>query len=763
MRPGATRLRRWARSSTSLVGLVVLVGLVSSAGAGAVLAVDQRDNARQQLERHTILVAEEVANSAGRYVDTLRTVASAMGAFQPLTAATFADATRVLTDLGLPGATSIAFMVPATRAQIPAVQKFWRGRGVPGLTLTPAGFRAEHLFSVLSVPLDGATIPRIGIDLSQSAPATQALNEARRSGRTAISDPYHLLIDQRLPPDRRQQSFSLTTPVYGPPDAAGLRQFQGWVLMGLRGRDFMGAALTRASQDLVDVRLHAPRSDGTLPQVADRTTDLTGERDLFDRATIPVADRQWQVEVSAVGRSLPGGTTGMPRVVAVSGGILSLLLGGLVWLLATGRARAQARVRAATADLAAANVELGAVRDDLTMRKDYLTQVLDAIDVAVLTCDGEGLIVHANRTARRYLPPADPRAGVAAAVVDLRRPDGTPIPPAERPFERALNGEEVTGMEVLLDAPNGTRHMLMLHARPLRDPDGVVVGAVNASIDVTALREREAELHEFAGVVAHDLKAPLSVIAGYAELVHDGLTDGAPTPRLHAGLDRVRGGVERMRRLIDDLLTYAVARDAPLRTEVVDLQTLVADVVGERTAHLRGGAGGDGRPALFPDIYTGPLPAVHADPAMLRQLLDNLIGNALKYALPGQPARIDISAHPSNDHDGACCDDDVDWVRVQVADRGVGIPAEDRPNVFDTFHRAAAPAGDAGTGLGLAICRRVVHRHGGVITVADNPGGGTCITFTLPKADRRVSARAVSSTGSRRTLPGTAPRSGRGA
>jgi signal transduction histidine kinase len=169
--------------------------------------------------------------------------------------------------------------------------------------------------------------------------------------------------------------------------------------------------------------------------------------------------------------------------------------------------------------------------------------------------------------------------------------------------------------------------------------------------------------------------------------------------------------------------------------EPVDLQVLVAEVVTERTDHLRAGRDGLGEPALFPDIYTGPLPTVYADHAMLRQLIDNLIGNALKYTLPGQPARIDISAHTHTD-DG--------WVRIEIADRGVGIPAADQPRVFASFHRAASHTRDyAGTGLGLAICQRIIDRHGGTISVADNPGGGTRISFTMAGTARRLEAEQL--------------------
>jgi PAS domain S-box-containing protein len=838
-----------------LSAVVAVVGLLLSVAGGAALARGQREAAGQQLERRATLVAQAVAAETGRYVDALRTVAAAAGAFQPLTAATFAEATRPLADMRLAGATSIAYLVPARDSEIASVQALWRTRGVPDLTLRPVGEAREHIFSVLSQPLDGTNIPRYGIDVVRSAAPTQALDASRRTGRSTVSDPYQLLIDQALPPAQRQMSFSLTAPVYAAPDATGHRAFRGWVLMGIRGWDLIGATLTRASQNLLDVTLRAPRADGTYPVVATQRASVTGDRDLSRSAEITVADRHWRLQVQAAGRSLPGGTTGMPTVATGSGVVLALLLAGLVYTLATGRARAQAQVQTATTELAAAepaarqqadlltaimdtlsegvgvvdtdgqfllhnpaakailgltedvagaenwqrhygmfradgqtefpaeemplarglageptdHVEMvirnaahpdgiaisvsgrplhgagghiGAVAvfHDITARKTaeaelraaghaladqqaYLTQVLDAIDVTVITCDTTGAIVHANRAARRTLPADESEHSIAAATpaVRLAHPDGTLVAVDDTPLARALRGEHVDGMEAVLPLPDGTHRALMLHARPLHDATGALIGAVAASYNVTALREREADLRAFAGVAAHDLKAPLTAVAGFAELLDEDLPETID-PAVRHSLGRIRAGVDRMRRLIDDLLSYATARDKTLHLQTVDLQELVADVIAERTAHLRGATDPDGQPTLFPDIYTGPLPVVHADKAMTRQLLDNLVGNALKYTLPGQPARLDIAASH----------DDDQHVRIQIADRGIGIPDTDKPHVFASFRRADNHGNRPGTGLGLAICQRIIDRHGGTIDVTDNPGGGTRITFTLP-------------------------------
>jgi signal transduction histidine kinase len=874
MRMGAARRAVTARASAPvLAAVVVLAGVVMSLSVGAVLVAGQRDNARDQMDRRSNLVAEAVAGEAGRYADTVRTVAGATGAFETLTAAKFAQLTTPLRDIHLAGATSIAYLVPASDSEIPAVEALWRGRGVPDLRLQASGAAREHIFSVFSVSLDGFGAPRYGIDATQSAAATHALGEARRSGHVAISDPYELLIDQTMPESQRQQSFILTAPVYGPPDARGQRPFRGWIVLGMRGRDFISATLRRASQNQVDVGLSAPTNAGTRTRVATQRAAVSGERDLTRTATVDVADRHWRVEVRAVGAKLPGAGPALPLAMTGTGLALAFLLAGLVYVLATGRARATAQVRAATADLAAAEAaardqadllaaildsisdgvgvvdrsgdfllhnpaakailgvpedkdgadnwqshygifcadgvtpfptdelplvralagesteqvemvirnashpggititvsgrplhtasgphgavavfhditarkevkaQLAAVadalrvaRDDVAAQKGYLDQILDTIGVTVVACDTTGTIVRANRAAHPAFRSSGEPLTVAQALstMDARHPDGRPVTLAESPLVRALDGVHTDGMEAVIPLPDGSTRTVVIHAQPLLDAAGGTIGAVATSYNITALREREAELHAFAGVVAHDLKAPLTAVGGYAEILHDDLADGAPAAVMRGSLDRVRAGVHRMRRLIDDLLTYATARDADLQHEPVDMSALVADVVTERTAHLRAGTTDNGNPVLFPDIYTGPLPAVNADRVMVRQLLDNLIGNALKYTLPGQPARIDIAAQERGGR-----------VSVQIADRGIGIPADEQPHVFNTFHRSAAHNNYSGTGLGLAICHRVVERHGGTIAVSDNPGGGTRVTFTLPAADRAVTPVAA--------------------
>jgi signal transduction histidine kinase len=167
-----------------------------------------------------------------------------------------------------------------------------------------------------------------------------------------------------------------------------------------------------------------------------------------------------------------------------------------------------------------------------------------------------------------------------------------------------------------------------------------------------------------------------------------------------------------MQTLIDDLLDYATAENRALNTTTVDLKALADDIAQERL----GGAG-----SQDPLIVVDPLPAVPGDATLLRQVLDNLIGNAIKYTAEGHQPYVRISSRPEGDA-----------VRIDVADRGIGIPEDQRDSVFAAFSRATGSEDYPGTGLGLAIVHRIIERHGGTTGVADNPGGGTRIWFTLP-------------------------------
>jgi signal transduction histidine kinase len=264
---------------------------------------------------------------------------------------------------------------------------------------------------------------------------------------------------------------------------------------------------------------------------------------------------------------------------------------------------------------------------------------------------------------------------------------------------------------------------LSVTARPL-DPASGHAGAVAVFRDVTAERQRRDELAAFAGVVAHDLQSPLTAVDGYLALLAltlESLGCGEcqdchdHRPELTDFVDRAAGAAGRMHRLILGLLEYVTARDATLDRHPVDLGALAGEVVDTYREDPQAAA------VAF-TVDSAPGSTVRGDRERLRQVVENLVGNAVKYADPDRPASVDVVVR---------ADAEGEHVHLEVADRGLGIPAGELGHVFEPFRRAHG-GGTSGSGLGLAICHSVVTRHGGTIAARQRPGGGTVVEVALP-------------------------------
>jgi signal transduction histidine kinase len=226
------------------------------------------------------------------------------------------------------------------------------------------------------------------------------------------------------------------------------------------------------------------------------------------------------------------------------------------------------------------------------------------------------------------------------------------------------------------------------------------------------LDDRQRALEAFARRAAHDLQQPLMVIDGWAGLLNTELAAssggfGHPAPEVDM-VHRIQTATTQMRGLVSNLLADATARDREVVQHEVDLARLARQVAESRGA--------------TDSVRVGAIPPVVGDEQLLRGVLDNLIGNALKYVVPGESAHIEVTG----------CQQLDGMVTVSVADRGIGLPAGSHEAVFDEFTRAH---GDAypGTGLGLSITRRIVERHGGdIVARSRGSGPGTVFEFRLP-------------------------------
>jgi signal transduction histidine kinase len=248
----------------------------------------------------------------------------------------------------------------------------------------------------------------------------------------------------------------------------------------------------------------------------------------------------------------------------------------------------------------------------------------------------------------------------------------------------------------------------------------------NVNLD-RLVRERTTELEAFTYTVAHDLRAPLRAMQGFADLV---LEDAGI--RLESAereyLKKIGQAAERMDALVRDLLAYSRLGSVEVKAEEVDLGALVRDVLKGMEGELKN------RKA---DVrIEGDIPKVIAQRPILFQVVANLVSNAAKFVAPGVDPRIRISAEPREG-----------WVRVLVHDNGIGVDPQFKEKLFGVFERLQAGGSYPGTGIGLAIVKRAVERMGGRVGAESREPLGSTFWFELPRAPEPADVRDLSGAG----------------
>lgn len=354
---------------------------------------------------------------------------------------------------------------------------------------------------------------------------------------------------------------------------------------------------------------------------------------------------------------------------------------------------------------------------ELAAQAERTAALFDRMVEGILVVGPFGKIRLANRAAGElfgFRPPAHDRTvleatrhhEVAALVARLERES------------------EVLNHELRLEGMAETR-ILQVNALALKSPEGTRDGAILVFHDLTRLRQLEAVRQEFVANVSHELRTPLSLIKSAAEtLIDGGKNDPAVTARFLEIIDK---HANRLTLLIDDLLLLARLDSGrvelnlttvPLRDaaqEALDDAALIARARGVQLIN-----------AVVPGI------AAEADPERLRQVLSNLIDNAIKYGRADGTVTI-----------GGRSTEGGARVELTVRDDGPGIPAEAKARIFERFYRVdkARTREQGGTGLGLAIVKNVVQAHGGDVRVESAPGKGTEFFISLPAAKGEVGSR----------------------
>lgn len=283
---------------------------------------------------------------------------------------------------------------------------------------------------------------------------------------------------------------------------------------------------------------------------------------------------------------------------------------------------------------------------------------------------------------------------------------------------------------------NGDVFPVCVVAVALLDPTGVARSFAMIIRDLTSVRATEEvtrkyaavlersnrELEAFASIASHDLQEPLRKICAFGDRLST-QTASKLDERSHEYLGRILDAAKRMQHLLDDLLGYSRASGKPDSFRRVDIARVTREVMIDLESHVERVGG---------SVEIGELPIIDADPTQMRQLLQNLIANALKFHKPGSkpnvkvwsrrlPGRTTVRGAPVSEK----------W-EVGVEDDGIGFEEKYAERIFGMLQRLHGRTEYEGTGMGLAICRRIVERHDGTLVAHSTPGHGATFIATLP-------------------------------
>ncbi|WP_121744612.1 PAS domain S-box protein [Natronorubrum halophilum] len=370
---------------------------------------------------------------------------------------------------------------------------------------------------------------------------------------------------------------------------------------------------------------------------------------------------------------------------------------------------------------------------ELQRNKEQLQSLFEILPVGVVVADQDGGLVEAN-TAAEDIWGGDVFDADSIEDYDefpVRWADtGEPGQSDEWTLAKVLAGEELTDPRTLeIDAVDGEKRTLSVKGMPIRNERGDVTRGVVTMSDITErteyqrrleqtiskLEESNERLEQFAYAASHDLQEPLRMVSSYLQLIERRYADELDADG-EEFLAYAVNGADRMRRMIEGLLEYSRVETRGDPLEPVELEAVLEDVLEDLQLQIEDHG---------VEITVEELPRVEGDPSQLRQVLQNLLTNAITYSGDETP-RIRVDAERRGQR----------WV-VSVHDEGIGIDPADQERVFDVFQRLHSREEHPGTGIGLALCQRIVERHDGDIWVDSEPGAGATFSFTLSAAERR--------------------------
>jgi two-component system, LuxR family, sensor kinase FixL len=382
--------------------------------------------------------------------------------------------------------------------------------------------------------------------------------------------------------------------------------------------------------------------------------------------------------------------------------------------------------------------------DALEMERNLLRSIMDTIPDFLIVKDREGKYMRINEAYCRHLGLKRPEDAKSKTAFDF-------YPPAlaQRYTEderKVLESGVATANHI---EPNVTREgreiWLETTIVPLRDSDGYPIGLVDLSSDITqrredderlrhyahALQRSNEELQNFASVASHDLQEPLRKIQAFGDRLRSRATGLGEQERDY--ITRMMDAAGRMQTLIQDLLKLSRVTTRALPFETCDLNDIARGVLRDLEVKIA---------ATRAKVSIDPLPTIEGDPTQLRQLLQNLFSNGLKFQKPGTVPELKVTCRMLENLRGELPDltRGSKIVEISVKDNGIGFDPQFAEQIFGPFKRLHTRADYEGSGIGLSVCRKITDRHRGAIVAQSAEGQGATFIITLPVAQPRTTS-----------------------
>lgn len=590
-----------------------------------------------------------------------------------------------------------------------------RAQGFPRYAIGPPGSRDEYFPIVYIEPFEGSNLRAFGYDMYAEPTRRAAMRYARDQSTPALSGKVVLV--QETGADV-QAGFILYLPVYRKGQAIDTPEQRQAALIGFvyspyRANDLMVSLFAKIPPKITfkiyDGKEVNPEKLIYDDDVSTARADAGRHSRFHQVRSVEIYGQWWTLSYNSRRAFDAEVASLVPILILLGGTLMSLLLFGFVWSLSSTRERA---LRLAS--------EMDMKRVQAQAEKQLLLTILEQTPDFIGVADMQGNLKFHNRAALRMV-------GLPEGVnlSQLKISDMHPEWAGRKVIEEGIPAVMKSGV---WQSNNALLHrdgheipvsqVLMVHRDEKGDPVflSTIMRDISESLRIQqAMQEKSeelarsnAELEQFAYVASHDLQEPLRMVSSYTQLLAKRFPDKLDKDA-NEFIAYAVDGAARMQRLIQDLLLYSrVGRGAALAP--CELQAAYDLALRNLRLALEESQA---------QVTHDPLPQVMGDTGQLAQLLQNLIGNALKFRGERAP-----TVHVSAERDGAM------W-RIGVRDNGIGIEPEYHQRIFVIFQRLHTRERYAGTGIGLAICKKIVERHAGRIWVESQPGQGTTFFFTL--------------------------------